>query len=65
MADSSISEKRRLCQLFLQNKDGYINERYKCAWMLRYIAGVPWEDGLRSEEVVERCNVETLDVLLR
>ena len=33
--------------------------------MVRYIAGVSWEDGLRSEEVVERCAMETLDVLLR
>ena len=30
--------------------------------MLRYMA---WEDSLRSEEVSERCGVETLDVLLR
>ena len=29
------------------------------------MAGVTWEDGLRSAEVVERCGVETLDVLLR
>ena len=33
--------------------------------MLRYMAGVTWRDGLRSEEVAERCGVETLDVLLR
>ena len=29
------------------------------------MTGVTWEDGLRSEEVAERCGVETLDVLLR
>ena len=33
--------------------------------MLRYMAGVTWRDRLRSEEVAERCGVETLDVLLR
>ena len=33
--------------------------------MLRYMAGVSWEDRLRSQEVAERCGVETLDVLLR
>ena len=33
--------------------------------MLRYIVGLTWEDGLKSKEVVERCEVETLDVLLR
>ena len=33
--------------------------------MLRYMAGVTWRDRLRSEEVAERCGVDTLDVLLR
>ena len=33
--------------------------------LLRYMAGVTWEDGIRSEEVAERCGVEPLDVLLR
>ena len=35
--------------------------------ILRYIAGVTltWEDGLRSEEMAERCGVETSHVLLR
>ena len=29
------------------------------------MAGVTCRDGLKSEEVAERCGVETLDVLLR
>ena len=33
--------------------------------MLRYMAGVTWRDGLRSEEVAVRCGVEMLDVVLR
>ena len=63
--DSAISGNRRFYQLLLQNKDGYNYERYKCAWMLRFIASVTWEDGLRSEEMLERCNVKTFDMLLR
>ena len=26
--------------------------------MMRYMAGVTWRDGLRSEEVAERCGLE-------
>ena len=30
--------------------------------MLRYIAGVRWQDGLSSEQVARRCGVEELEM---
>jgi hypothetical protein len=33
--------------------------------MLRYMAGVDWRDGVRSEEVVRRCGLRELNIVLQ